>query len=139
MGFRRVMCAVTLVAYLAACGGWQPVTEVQPETLQGSQTIRVTTRDGRSIELQDARVSGDSIRGTLVVPNGWQATRREPLSFPLSGIERAEIQKSNGAALIVLSVVGGLAILTVVAARAAAPEYLRFYGCVVWRLDCPRN
>jgi len=73
---RRVLSAILLPAYLASCTSWQvpPVSPEQAITEDQPSKIRVTLTDGSTVEMEQPRIVGDTLRG-LVFPRSYGGGR----------------------------------------------------------------
>jgi hypothetical protein len=87
MGIRRTVALVTLLAYLAGCVGWKDLANTQPVPIPTTvYRLRLTLPAGQTIELHEARLSGDSVLGEVV--SGLQRTRT---AVALRDIRKGEV------------------------------------------------
>lgn len=127
MSFRRVLSALLLIAYLPACTSFQSTSQSLTELTappQPVKTVRVTTTDGTSIEVDAPRVVNDTLFGSAWTagPGGKQTA--EPVALPLADIRTVEVKKSDGTttALVIVGVVGVIALLAVVSDNTTESE-----------------
>lgn len=98
------VAALLTLTTLAACQRWTTVESPIASTVEKNDPdhIRITTTDGRVMELRSPIVEGDSIAGTVA---------GEPQAMvAIAEIEKLEFRQSN-AGLTLLSVAGAAAIV----------------------------
>ena len=127
---RRVaVCVAVLVTSmpLTACHSWRPQHPVGSVPLvQYTNPVRLTMHDGRRVELTSARITGDSVHGTL--RKGTGAAEAGSVSLHMRDVQRLEERQFSsgktigvaGAALVALWAAAGLAL---VAAGPGLPGY----------------
>jgi hypothetical protein len=105
----RVAQLVLILGFGQACTTWR-TTPLTPENFprrDSLRIVRVTLANGTRLNLQNAQITPDSLRGRDV-----RAER--PLIVPLSGIERVQTSHFDGGKtvglLLILGVVAGAAI-----------------------------
>ena len=105
----RVAQLVVILGFGQACTSWR-TTPLTPESFprrDSLRIVRVTLANGTRLNLQDAQITSDTLRGRDV-----RAER--PLIVPLSGIERVQTSHFDGGKtaglLLILGVVAGAAI-----------------------------
>ena len=100
---RRITVLLTLTT-LAACQKWTTVESPIASTVEKNEPnqVRVTTMDGRVIELDSPTVQGDSLTGSI-------AGEQQPI-VAIAEIEKLEVRVSN-VGLTVLSIAGAAAIV----------------------------
>lgn len=105
----RVLQLVVMLGFGQACTNWR-TTPLTPENFprrDSLRIVRVTLSSGTRLDLQNAQITQDSLRGRDV-----RADR--PLIVPLSGIERAQTSHFHGGKtaglLLILGVLAGAAI-----------------------------
>lgn len=92
-----------VILALAACTGYraQPTPGPSANTLV-ARRARVTRVDGARVELLNAIVRGDTLRGTLERPGG------APVAISLADVRRFEVRQPKHAATTVLVLAGTL-------------------------------
>src|SRR5580765_3744497 len=105
----RVVQLVVMLGLGQACTSWR-TTPLTPENFPRGDSlriVRVTLSNGTRLNLQNAQITQDSLRGRDV-----RAER--PLIVPLSGIERVQTSHFDGGKpvglLLILGVLAGAAI-----------------------------
>jgi hypothetical protein len=90
---RRVILPLTLLAFLSACHKWVPLEPPVAQAVAEEEpgTVRVTLADNSRIDLEEPRVSGDS----LVALDG---TAR----VALDDVQQIEARRANVPATVVL-------------------------------------
>ena len=112
MSARRILSCILLPAYLSSCTAWhvqsaspkQVITEDQPSK------IRVTLTDSSTVEMEQPRIVGDTLRGLVKGGADDSLVERDVL---LANIATVRVRKSNvgktvGSALFVVAVVAFL-------------------------------
>lgn len=126
-GIRQAIAAVVLLAYLPACTGWHRLPETTPPPLKESpQSLRITLKSGEQIELQQARMSGDSLIGEI------RPTPNEPpvrFAVTLADVRRIEDRKVSTVRTVALVVglTGAAALAALLIVAAALDEGDSFY------------
>jgi len=115
---RRCACAFVLAAYLSGCTGWQTQRVTPQRVLEDShyvrRGVRVTTADGRRLEIEHPTLRADTLTGTR---------DRAAVAIPLDQVRRLDVRRPSvprTAALVVGSMAG---------AAAAALGVLCIYLC----------
>ena len=105
----RVALLVVVLASAQACTGWK-TTALTPESFprrDSLHTVRVTLTNGTRVNLQDAQIVADSLRGTAI------PTKR-PLIVPLSDIEQVQTSHVDAGKtvglLLILGLIAGAAV-----------------------------
>jgi len=105
----RVVQLVVMLGFGQACTSWR-TTPLTPESFprrDSVRIVRVTLANGTRLNLQDAQITPDSLRGTDV------RTAR-PMIVPLSKVERVQTSHFDGGKtvglLLLLGLVAGAAI-----------------------------
>lgn len=103
----RCLALLLTLTTLAACQKWTTVESPIASTVEKNEPdrVRVTTMDGRVIELDSPSVSGDSLTGAIGGEQGPMVAIGE--------IEKLEFRGSN-VGLTVLSIAGAAAIVVAV-------------------------
>ncbi len=67
---RRVLSSILLPAYLSSCKSWQvpPVRPEQVITEDQPSKVRITLSDSSTVEMEQPRIVGDTVRGTVKGP-----------------------------------------------------------------------
>ncbi len=67
---RRVVSAILLPVYLSSCTSWQvpPVSPEQAITEDQPSKIQITLSDSSTVEMEQPRIVGDTVRGTVKGP-----------------------------------------------------------------------
>ena len=126
---RRVLSAILLPAYLASCTSWQvpPVSPEQAITEDQPSKIRVTLTDSSTVEMEQPRIVGDTLRGLV---KGGEDDSLGECDVLLADIATLTVPKTD----VTKSVFLGLGIAAgafVVAVAAAVALY-----CVQHPNDC---
>ncbi len=100
----KSIAALLTLSTLAACQKWTTVESPIASTVEKNEPnqVRVTTMDGRVLELDSPTVQGDSLTGSI-------AGEQQPM-VAIAEIERLEFRGSN-VGLTVLSIAGAAAIV----------------------------
>jgi len=103
----KSIAALLTLSTLAACQKWTTVESPIASTVEKNEPnqVRVTTMDGRVMELDSPTVQGDSLTGSI-------AGEQQPM-VAIAEIERLEFRGSN-VGLTVLSIAGAAAIVLAV-------------------------
>lgn len=103
---RRRLALAVLVPLLAACEMWvaQPASRPAPRSSLPAR-IRVTRTDATSLVLSDARIQGDTLRGSWVGHGG------QPVAIPVAQVARVDARRFDwvataGVVLLVAAVAG---------------------------------
>jgi len=104
----RSLAALSVVVALASCSSYRlvPLANVAP-----NDQVRVTARDGRSVELQSVAVRADTLRGL-----GWTEGHREIVAIAVANITTVEVRRTD--AVMSLGLVVGAAFALAVIAYA---------------------
>ena len=99
---RRVILPLTLLAFLSACHKWVPLEPPVAQAIAEEEpgTVRVTLTDSSRMDLEEPRVSGDS----LVALDGTA-------SVALDDVQQVEARRANTVATVGLIL--GAAVLAV--------------------------
>jgi hypothetical protein len=97
---RRLVAAITMMSYLAACTSWQ-VTQAVPER---AMHLRITQVDGTRMLLYDSRQIGDSVVGFAQSDSGSPSERLR-VALPYADLRKIERKQPN-AGKTILAVVG---------------------------------
>ena len=67
---RRVLSSILLPAYLSSCKSWQvpPVSPEQAITEDQPSKVQITLSDSSTVEMEQPRIVGDTVRGTVKGP-----------------------------------------------------------------------
>lgn len=105
--FGRFLAVLLTLTTLAACQKWTTVESPIASTVEKNEPkhVRITTTDGRVIELDSPSVRGDSLTGSI-------AGERQPM-VAIAEIEKLEFRGSN-VGLTVLSIAGAAAIVVAI-------------------------
>lgn len=100
----KSIAALLTLTMLAACQKWTTVESPIASTVEKNEPnqVRVTTMDGRVMELDSPTVQGDSLTGSI-------AGEQQPM-VAIAEIEKLEFRGSN-VGLTVLSIAGAAAIV----------------------------
>ncbi len=100
----KSIAALLTLSTLAACQKWTTVESPIASTVEKNEPnqVRVTTMDGRVMELDSPTVQGDSLTGSI-------AGEQQPM-VAIAEIEKLEFRGSN-VGLTVLSIAGAAAIV----------------------------
>ncbi len=111
MRTKQILSLIVMASYLAGCTSWrvQPVTPQQLPTADRPYDVRVHTRKGETVVLEQAFVRNDSLVGSV---------KALPLGILLDEIAQVEKRQTDGAKNLLL-VVGVAAIVGVIAAAIA--------------------
>jgi hypothetical protein len=103
----KSIAALLTLSTLAACQKWTTVESPIASTVERNEPnqVRVTTMDGRVMELDSPTVQGDSLTGSI-------AGEQQPM-VAIAEIEKLEFRGSN-VGLTVLSIAGAAAIVLAV-------------------------
>ncbi len=114
---RRVLSSILLPLYLSSCTYWQvpPVSPEQAITEDQPSKIRVTLTDSSTVEMEQPRIVGDTLRGLVKgapPSNAQQGAKyvRSERDVLLADIATVRIKKTNvartvGTALFAVAVV----------------------------------
>jgi len=104
---RRHVSAILLATWLSACTGWQAQRVAPERVLQDSQFVRrgvrVTTLDGRRLEIARPVLRGDTLTGTRDTA---------AVAIPLGQVRKLDVRRpsvARTAALVGASLVGAAA------------------------------
>ena len=91
---RQPLAALLLGLTLGGCHSWRVATGNPSQAVlqEPSRTIRVQTRDGRVLEIDEPKVVGDSIRGLVQYA---PADSSAPVVVALSDVRRLETKYFN--------------------------------------------
>ncbi len=105
--FSKTIAVLLTLTTLAACQKWTTVESPIASTVEKNDPghVRVTTTDGRILELDSPTVQGDSLAGSIA---GEQQPR-----VAIAEIEKLEFRESN-VGLTVLSIAGAAAIVVAI-------------------------
>ena len=125
MRFRAALSTVLLAAYLPACTSYQATTEsvlalTAPPKPVGS--VRVTTTEGRTLEVQHPRVSGDSLHGTALTIGSRGQPSSEQVAIPVKAIKTVEVRRTDESRTMVLGIVVGAVVVASILAMNSS-EY----------------
>jgi len=111
MRARQFASLVMMLLYLAGCTSWrvQPVTPQQLPNTDRPYDVRVYTRKGETVVLEQAFVRNDSLMGSV---NGL------PLGIPLDEIAGLERKRTDAAKTVLLGVGVAVVVGAIVAAIA---------------------
>ncbi|MHC4711343.1 MAG: hypothetical protein ACYTA3_13260 [Planctomycetota bacterium] len=103
----KCLAALLALTMLAACQKWTTVESPIASTVEKNEPgrVRVTTMDGRVMELDSPTVQGDSLTGSI-------AGKQQPM-VAIAEIEKLEFRGSN-VGLTVLSIAGAAAIVVAI-------------------------
>ena len=106
--FKPLLGVALLFLSSGACTTWKgaPVTPQAFPAIDSSFAVRVTLRDGATLQIEGPRVVGDSLRGI-------DSRNRRPLVLPLAGIQRLETRRIHAGKTVGLML--GLGAATVAA------------------------
>ncbi len=126
---RRVLSAILLPAYLASCTSWQvpPVSPEQAITEDQPSKIRVTLTDSSTVEMEQPRIVGDTLRGLVKGGEDDSLGERDVL---LADIATLTVPKTDVTKSVFLGL--GIAAGAFVVAVAAAFAY-----CGGFHNPCP--
>jgi hypothetical protein len=105
----RVALLVLILGFAQACTTWKttPLTAESFPRRDSLRIVRLTLANGTRLNLQDAHITPDTLRGRDV-------RSERPLIVPLSGIERVQTSHFDGGKtvglLLILGVLAGAAI-----------------------------
>ena len=119
---RRRISAFLLFVFLFGCTSWhpEPVTPRAFFTDKEPLRVRVTLADGRRVELDSARLRGDSVVGT---------SSREPVQIALTDIREVATSRSSTSRSVALGIGIGAGVLVIVSAIALASWDGPYSGC----------
>ena len=105
--FSKTSAVLLTLTTLAACQKWTTVESPIASTVGKNDPghVRVTTTDGRILELDSPTVQGDSLTGSI-------AGEQQPM-VAIAEIEKLEFRESN-VGLTVLSIAGAAAIVVAI-------------------------
>lgn len=105
--FSKTIAVLLTLTTLAACQKWTAVESPIASTVEKNDPghVRVTTTDGRILELDSPTVQGDSLTGSI-------AGEQQPM-VAIAEIEKLEFRESN-VGLTVLSIAGAAAIVAAI-------------------------
>jgi hypothetical protein len=105
--FSKTIAVLLTLTTLAACQKWTTVESPIASTVEKNDPghVRVTTTDGRILELDSPTVLGDSLTGSI-------AGEQQPM-VAIAEIEKLEFRESN-VGLTVLSIAGAAAIVVAI-------------------------
>jgi hypothetical protein len=105
--FSKTIAVLLTLTTLAACQKWTTVESPIASTVEKNDPghVRVTTTDGRILELDSPTVQGDSLTGSI-------AGEQQPM-VAIAEIEKLEFRESN-VGLTVLSIAGAAAIVVAI-------------------------
>jgi hypothetical protein len=105
--FSKTIAVLLALTTLAACQKWTTVESPIASTVEKNEPgrVRVTTMDGRVMELDSPTVQGDSLTGSI-------AGEPKPM-VAIAEIEKLEFRGSN-VGLTVLSIAGAAAIVVAI-------------------------
>lgn len=118
MRMRRTLATLLLAAYVSACTAYHRSDDAMAQVIAvpGSVSpIRVTTQEGKRIEVWSPKVANDSLYGANGAPG--QATGR--IALPLSAIKSTAARKPDAlltAGAVVLAIGGAVALVAVIGA-----------------------
>jgi len=97
MRARQFASLVMMLLYLAGCTSWrvQPVTPQQLPSTDRPYDVRVYTRKGETVVLEQAFVWNDSLMGSV---------KGLPLGIPLDEIAQLERKRTDAAKTVLLGV-----------------------------------
>jgi hypothetical protein len=98
MRFRPVISALLLVAYLPACTSFQATTQPLAELTappKPVKSVRVTTIDNRSLELEHPRVAGDTLYGASLTFGARGEPTSEAVAIPVAEVRLVEVQRPD--------------------------------------------
>lgn len=100
----KCLALLLILSTLAACQKWTTVESPIASTVEKNEPrrVRITTTDGRVMELDSPTVQGDSLTGSI-------AGEQQPM-VAIAEIEKLEFRGSN-VGLTVLSIAGAAAIV----------------------------
>jgi hypothetical protein len=93
---RRLVCAVLLPCYLAACTSWK-TQKVSPEQVLADEqpdNVRVTLIDGSQVEVFQPTVSGDTLTGLR---------EGQRVSIPLASVSELELREGDSGKTVLLA------------------------------------
>ncbi|MEJ2311322.1 MAG: hypothetical protein P8Y10_06100 [Gemmatimonadales bacterium] len=105
--FSRIIAVLLTLTALVACQRWTTVESPIASTVENNDPgrVRVTTTDGRIMELDSPTVQGDSLTGSIV-------GEQQPI-VAIGEIDKLEFRESN-IGLTVLSIAGAAAIVVAI-------------------------
>jgi hypothetical protein len=98
MRFRPVISALLLAAYLPACTSFQATSQPLAELTappKPVKSVRVTTIDNRSLELEHPRVAGDTLYGTSLTFGARGEPTSEAVAIPVAQVQTVEVRKPD--------------------------------------------
>ncbi|HEX6748740.1 MAG TPA: hypothetical protein VF092_15690 [Longimicrobium sp.] len=99
----RLLPVLFLVVMLPGCVTYWPKTPPEPgATASFPGIVRVTRADATSTLLVDARVQGDSLRGTV------QGDPTQEVAIALADVKQVAVREHNGKATVALMLVSAL-------------------------------
>ena len=108
MSSSRTLVLLAALAVLSGCYSYRavPLASVRPK-----HDVRVTTRLGTRVELVDATVAADSLRGRAARQR-WLWSRRQRIAIATADVATVEVKRLNRGRTIVAAV-GAVALLVV--------------------------
>jgi hypothetical protein len=105
--FSKTIAVLLTLTTLAACQKWTTVESPIASTVEKNDPghVRVTTTDGRILELDSPTVQGDSLTGSIA--------GEQQQMVAIAEIEKLEFRESN-VGLTVLSIAGAAAIVAAI-------------------------
>jgi hypothetical protein len=124
----RGLSVVLLVSHAAGCSSWR-TQEAFPEQVlarKSPERVRVTVADTQFV-LLGPRIENDSLRGTVMAPDGGRRRVATPVALTLRDIQRIETPGFNTGRTIVvtlasLAVAAGVAVILAFGAAISASD-----------------
>ena len=124
MSSSRTLVLLALLAVLTGCYSYRsvPLASVRPK-----HDVRVTTRLGARVELVDATVAGDSLRGRIARLR-WPRSRRERFAIAAADLTRVEVKRLNVGRSVAVGVAAVAAVAVPVVVVLAVSSSFSFGG-----------